>query len=555
VKQRVQDLIQEGDNLFSKRSGLMSLWQETALQFYPIRADFTSSHTDGEEYAAHLMTGRPALAHRELSNAVSSMLRPKDTPWFHARTEDESINSDARAKQYLDQKAEIMRRVMYDRRAQFVSTTKQGDNDFIAFGQCVISIEPNRYLDGLLFRPWHLRDVAWCENAEREIDVVHRKSDFEARTLMRLFPKTVHKNVEKLAKKEPYKEVKCRHIVVPAEQYDYGADQEGKKVNRERFPFVSITVDVENQCILEEVPRKRLGYIIPRWVRPSNSQYAHSLATYIALPDARLLQRITLTLLEAGEKAVDPPLKATKEAITGAVNTFAGGITWVDEEYDEKMGKALEALMDPPNLNFGIDREQRISEMIAEAFYLNKITLPDLSDGKMTAFEVQKRMEEFIRGALPLFEPMEVEYNGALCEETFESCMDLGIFGPMDDIPPILSERKLRWQFESPLQAATERAKSQAFVQSMNLLKIAMEVDPGAVHDFNVSKGLRAALLGSGSPADWIPSEEEAAAGRESDQQAAMLRQAAEAGAIGGDVAGKVGQGIQSLQAAAAGPA
>jgi hypothetical protein len=38
----------------------------------------------------------------------------------------------------------------------------------------------------------------------------------------------------------------------------------------------------------------------------------------------------------------------------------------------------------------------------------------------MTAYEVGQRIQEYIRGALPLFEPMEMEYNGALCERTFE---------------------------------------------------------------------------------------------------------------------------------------
>jgi hypothetical protein len=258
VKQRVQDLIKEGDALFNKRSGLHSLWQETALQFYPIRADFTTVHCEGEEFASHLMTGRPVLAHRDLGNALSSMLRPRGTPWFHARTDDEQINSDAGAKQWLDHKSDVMRRVMYDKRSQFVRATKEGDNDFVCFGQCVITVEPNRDLNGILYRSWHLRDTAWCENAELVIDTVHRKWDIKAVNLINLFPKTVSDKVRKDAEKEPYKEIKCRHIVMPADQYDYGADSD-KKVNRDRFPFVSIYVDVDNQTILEEVPRKRLA--------------------------------------------------------------------------------------------------------------------------------------------------------------------------------------------------------------------------------------------------------------------------------------------------------
>jgi hypothetical protein len=96
------------------------------------------------------------------------------------------------------------------------------------------------------------------------------------------------------------------------------------------------------------------------------------------------LQQMTLTMLEAGQKAVDPPLKATAEAIQGGVNTFAGGITWVDAQYDERAGAALERLMDRPGeLNWGESLQDRIEKMITEAFFLNVINLPE-AQGRAT---------------------------------------------------------------------------------------------------------------------------------------------------------------------------
>lgn len=550
MKARVRDLIKHGDKLFSKRQPLLSVWQTIAENFYPIRADFTASRSMGDEFASHLMTGRPVLAHRDLGNALSSMLRPRGTPWFHARTGDEDLNDDSTVRQWLDDKTEVMRRIMYDQRSQFVRSTKQGDNDFAAFGQCVISVDPNRYLDGLLYRAWHLKDCAWCENAELVIDVFHRNWRIDARELIRLFPKTASGKVEQIAKREPYKEIPCRHILVPADDYDLGS-VDGEKVNRRRLPFVSIYVDCENETILEEVPARSINYVIPRWVTVAGSQYAYSPATVVALPDARMLQQITLTLLEAGQKAVDPPLKATQEAIVGGVNAMAGGLTWVDAEYDEKMGAALEPLMrSPDGLNWGVDREERVERLIHEAFYLNRLTLPDAGQGDMTKYEVQKRMEEYIRGALPLFEPMEVEYNGALCEKTWEHAWNMGAFGPIDDIPPELAGREIVWQFESPLQAANERAKSQAFVDASNLLALAAQLDPTAKHRFNVGKAFGEALMGSGAPADWIVSEEDAAQAVAQEQQMMAMQNMAGMVNSGAQVAEQVGKASQELQIA-----
>jgi hypothetical protein len=547
VKARAKELVEQGDRLFARRSSLLTLWQTTAEQFYPLRADFTASRSIGDEFASHLMTGRPLLVHCELSNAISSMLRPRGKVWFRARTSEDAINEDSVTRKWLDNISAVLAKAMYDRRAQFVRATKQGDADFAAFGQTVISVDPNRDMNGMLFRNWHLRDCVWCENAENRIDVFHRDYRIEARDYVRLFPKTAAQTVKDIVAKEPYKEIKCRHVVIPSADYDLETIR-----NKERFPYVSIFVDVENDIVLEEVGRKRLGYVIPRWVTISGSQYAYSPATVIALPDARMLQNITMTLLEAGQKHVDPPLKVTKDVV-GAVNTYPGGLTWVDSEYDERLGPAIEPIIggNPPALGWGERREEKIELMLQDMFYLSKLSLPPAEiDGDMTKWEGQQRVEEYIRGALPLFEPMEIEYNGGLCEEAFEQGLDLNLFGPMHDIPPALRARDVRWQFESPLQEAHERAKSQAFMQVANLTAIAAGVDPGVRHEVNIRKGYRDAVSGTGAPADWLVPPEQAEQARAQEAKAALAQELAATLATGGDVANKVGAGVKQLQQA-----
>lgn len=548
-KARVRELVQQGDRLFSKRQPLMSLWQTMAENFYPYRADFTTSRSLGDEFASHLMTGRPVLAHRDLGNALSSMLRPRGTAWFHARTGDEEINNDATSKQWLDGKSDVMRRAMYDQRSGFIRATKQGDNDFVAFGQTVLSVEPNKYLDGMLYRNWHLKDIAWCENDELVIDIIHHNWQLEARALLKKFPDKVDGKVRKLARDEPYREIKCRRIILPEDEYDLSVDKKGR---RNRLPFNSILIDCEHDTILEEVPAKRSPYVIPRWVTVAGSQYAYSPSTVVSLPDARLLQQMTLTILEAGQKAVDPPLKATAEAIQGGVNTFAGGITWVDAAYDERMGPALERLMDRPGeLGWGDAREEKLERLISEAFFLNVINLPEAQGGeKMTAYETQERIKEYIRRALPLFEPMEVEYNGGLCEQTWNVAMDLGMFGSFEDMPPQLRGHEIAWQFESPLQAANDRVKSEAFVQAGQLLAQAAQLDPGVRFDLDIDTAFRDALGGI-APAKWIVPKEVAASNKAQEAQIQRAQQAAQAMGMGADVATRVGGAVEQLGTAA----
>lgn len=553
-KSRCRELAEQGDKEFTRREPLLSLWQEMALNFAPMRADFTAPLQTGAEFAQHLMTGRPLLAQRDLGNAISSMLRPRGKQWVHARTMDDKINTDATARQSLDAISERMLRIYYYQDSGFVRATKQGDNDFVTFGQTVLSPELSRDRRYIVFRCWHLRDTVWCESAELKLKRVDRNWCLEAVELNKQFPGKVAPAVTKMLKTEPYKEVKCRHIVLPADEYDLGSYGD-KKVNKDRFPFVSIYFDRENDVILEEVPRRRLGYVIPRWVTPSGTQYAHSPATVVGLPEARLLQQITLTLLESGQKAVDPPMKATREAIAGGVNLFAGGVTWVDAEYDERLGASLEPIWKSnPDLRSGELRAEKIEQLLAEAFYLNKIALPTQDNKERTMYEVSKLFDDYVRGALPLFEPLEVDYSAGMSEETFHLGMDNSAFADIiQNLPSVLRGQDIVWNFDSPLQAAGERAKSEAFVTSMQLLTTAAQLDHDVIHDFDVSKSFRDAVVGSGAPSEWIVPQDQADAAKEQAQKMQAAAQAAQAVGGAAQVAQQVGAAGQQLQQAGMG--
>jgi len=522
--ENAKELIKQGDYLYGKMGSLLSLWQEIALNFYPERADFTVTRTVGSEFSDHLTTSYPLMARRDLGNSFSSMLR-KDN-WFEVGVKREP---DGEGKAWLDWATGVQRRAMYDRIAQFKRATKEGDHDFAAFGQCGLTVEMNSRRDGLLYRCWHLRDLAWCENPDGMIDTVHLKWKPTARMLMELFPGNCSPEVQKKAEKSPYSEVNCRRIVIPSEHYE----SYGDKVKRPNTPFMSIYIDVENAHTMQEMPLRLNPFVIPRWQTVSGSQYAYSPATVAALPDARLIQAMTLSLLDAGEKASDPPMLAVGDAIRGDVDLRAGGITWVDAEYDERMGDVLRPLtVDKSGLPAGMDMSERVHAMIMEAFYLNKLSLP-ISAGDMTATEVSQRVQEYIRQALPLFEPMEEEYNAALCENTFQLLMHNGAFGSTDTIPQSLRGQDIEFKFVSPLRAAVDREKGTRMGEALNLTSAAIGLDPTAIANVDVNRMLRDSLEGIGVPARWIRDEQ---ATEQEQEKIQAQQQAAQLAALAGEL-------------------
>lgn len=501
---RAKTLIERSDQLFQKKVTLLSLWQEIALNFFPARADFTFQRVLGTDFAEHLMTGYPMMAHRDLSNAFSTMLRPNSKDWFKIGiNRDDLLDEPGRA--WLEWASGLQRRAMYDRASQFVRATKEGDKDFAAFGQCAISLEYYRKENHLLFRNWHLRDMAWCENEAGKIDTIFRKCKYTARDVVAMFPKTASAEVKRLVEKDPYHEVDLLHAVIPADGYDAPVGQ------KFRTPYVSVYIDVESQTVLEETGAHSTVYIIPRWETVSGSQYARSPAIDAALPDARLLQAVTLTLLEAGEKYTNPPLLAVDEAIRSDIQVFAGGITRVDAEYDERLGEVLRPLsQDKSGFPIAVDMRKDIREMIAEALYLNKISMPSLQQNpEMTAFQAGQIVQEYIRNALPLFEPMEIEYNGALCDGVFDLLKRNGGFGNPRDIPQSIRGQEVTFRFESPLNDAIEAQKAGKLQEAKQALALVVDTDPGAALILDGKAALRDVYRGVGVPASWTRTEQQ----------------------------------------------
>lgn len=521
VKQRSTDLINLADHHFKNHWVVMNLWQTLAEHFYPERADFTMTRNTGAELADNLLDSYPLIVRRDLGNSLSSMLR--DGEWFVMGTDDEP---DHDGKMYQQWATKRMLRLMNDRSTNLVRSTKEGDHDYVTFGQGVLSAEMNKTRTNVLYRCWHLRDVCWWDGVDGQVEGVIRRWKPTYRIMVDYFgEKKCHPDIVRDVGKNPFKELNVYHLFMPVVFY---GDNEwiGK------YKYVSIFVDKDHDCIIEAVPTNHRYYIIPRFQTIAGSPYAYSPATVVGLPDARVLQAMTHTLMEAAERYARPPIVATAKVIRGDVDLAPDGITWVDADYDERQGAALRTLnQDRGGYPIGKDMKQGIVEVLSNAFYLNKLSLPDKTG--MTAYEVSEYMKQFRRQNLPLFAPIESEYNGQLCETTFSLYMDNGLLGSPYDIPESLRGRDVQFKFKSPLSESEEEKKVNQFHKVSELLKAAAEFDEQAAGNVNFDTALRDAIEGTGSPTKWLNSMESVLANRQATAEtAANAEQLAQANAV-----------------------
>lgn len=538
---RPQDLIQRGMGLYEERKAITTLWQELAENFYPQRADFTINRYVGEEFAEHLYSSYPIIVHRDLSNSFAAMLRPRAKDWFEVTVDEDDGLSQA-GREWLQWASKRQRAFMYDRKSNFIRATSEGDADFALTGQCCISREMNWNTASphLVYRCWHLRDVAWSEMATGAIGEIYVKWKPTIKDLKEM-KLNLHYEVEKRKTNENLTKVECLRLVVSTDIYD-GQSGAGKG-----YPWMLVYLDVQNMHIMGEYGVHSHGFTLPRWQTVSGSQYAYSPAAVAGLPDARLLQAMSLTLLEAGEMSVRPPMIATTEAVRGDIQLFSGGITWADADYDERKGDVLRPLnQDRSGLPKGYEVRDHQMGMLAEAFYINKLTLPP-PEGDMTAFETGQRVEEYVRAALPLFEPMEHEYNGQLCEDTFDGLLRAGAFGSVQDMPRELQGRDVHFKFVSPLHDAIERKEAATFLESSDIIERAMALDPNAGVLMNTNSALRSALNGIGVEAKHLRTEEQVQEIMAANAEQARMEEEIEMAKGGASATRDVAQAAQAL--------
>jgi len=541
---RAKELVTIGDRLFSKKRQWDELAQDICEQFHPLRADYTSPFTLGTDFNTDLMESFPVQARATLGNTIAALLR--QGVWFAIKTGIEELDENPVNARWLEDVTKRQRSLMYDRRANFVRATNEADHDWVTVGNPVLSVEESPDRTHLLYRCWHPKDAAWMENDVGRIDHLQRNMPMTARNLKMksAWRANLHPDILMAADKEPMKEFKVRHVVLPFEEI-YGSDRAKRRQYRDS-PFCSLYIDCEHEVILGEGPLPVFNYVVPRYWIVGGFPQGFSPHTINALPDGRMLQQLASIILEQGEKAIDPPSVAKGEIFRDAVNMYAGGMTYVDLEADEKLQDVFQTIQAGAGLSFGMEMKQDVRNMIAEAFLLNKITLPPQ---EKTAFETQARLEEYRRAILPFTGPIDSVYHHELLDVTFQIAVKNRAFD-IEEMPEDLQDRDITFAFEGPLNAAEGRKNVQAFQESIQILAGASQFDKSIPSTVDFKQMTKDAVKGTGAPQDWFAPKEVQQSAEE--QQAAVDRLTTAASMLqgGAEVAGSTADAAIKLRQA-----
>ena len=499
--------------LKNDRSVWESHWEEIAERVLPRSRIFTGELTEGDKRTSKLYDATAALACERFASAVESLLTPRGARWHQLRSSNPLLNKDHQVRLWFDQVTSIMFAHRYSPKSFFSSQMHEGYMSIGAFGTAGMFVDEHPD-GGLMYRHVHLSDLYIAENEMGRIDTVFRTFKVTARQALRMFEDgDLSSNLRKLAAEKPDDKVELLHVCCPR------TDRDPTARDRKNRKFFSGYYEVKEQQLIEEGGMDDMGYILSRYNTGPREVYGRSPAMTV-LPDIKMINEMSKTIIRAGQKAVDPPLIIADDGVILPVNAKPGAATFA--RMDGRSQAPIQPLFTGARVDIGLDMMEQRRRMINDSFLVTLFQIL-VESPQMTATEVLQRSQE--KGALlaPTVGRQQSETLGPLIERELSVLSEQGLIPPK---PPLLDEAGGEYEIEyvSPLTQAMRAPEGVGILRTLESVQAIAAVDPSVMDNFDTDEITRSLAEINGAPQRILRDEEEVAEMRGQRQQAEMMQ-------------------------------
>lgn len=439
-------------------------WEELAEFFHPDREGFVTEQDDGTERRDTVYGSISELCARSLASHLATTLRPAGRTWFKARAKKEPLNSIPAVRIWCDLVTRITYAHLYDPRANFERQAAEADRDLAVFGTAVLQPSWDRAGGHLKFRTHHLKQVCLSTDATGTPDMAFVFWDLTLRQVTQMFPESKLPQAikDKLGQRECDLEQKVEilHACLPNEAYKHYGAKAG------RFPYASLWIAVKEKALIDEGGYYEFPYVVPRWETATGEVYGRSPAM-TALRDARLHDAITRAFVDATELALMPPLQGPAQAIKGGIDLRAGGFTAYDLAGFQGFTRApIEPIPLGQQPERAFELLLKIEERIGAAFFRDILELPQAHTGKLTATEINARLDQYLRTAAPIFARLET-YNAGIINRVFNILARENEYPPA---PPELQGEEIEFEYEGPMKQARDKFEALKILEGLQMI-------------------------------------------------------------------------------------
>jgi len=201
-------------------------------------------------------------------------------------------------------------------------------------------------------------------------------------------------------------------------------------------------------------------YVVPRFLKATGEVMGRSPAM-TALPDVKMINLMSKTIIQAAQKQIDPPLLVPDDGFLLPIRTQPGGLNF----FRSGTRDTITPLNTGANIPIGLQMEEQRRNAIRSAFYVDQLLVG--GSPNMTATEVVQRQEERMRVIGPVLGRLMNEMLRPLIDRTFE----LMLRNDMLATPPeILQGKDVDIEYVSPLARAQKSSSLNSTIQALEIL-------------------------------------------------------------------------------------
>jgi len=452
----------------AKRATWESLWQSIARYCLPNSASFMEQVAPGQDRMRWILDSTAPRSLEMFASFLHTLLNNPASEWVRLGVAGEpelQLSSTVRA--YLEVCQKKIMNALTAPSSDIYSQLHQVYLDLGAFGTAILFEDVIK--GALRCRVYHLDDCVIDEGEDETIDsMIRQRKQTKRAGLQRFGADKLGRSFENLSDENLDKEDRYLHAVFPAT--DPLAEKLPKRQILKGAAFYSCWIlDGEEKKVLEYGSYEEFPYFCPRWYKARGEIYGRSQAM-TAMPDIRMVNRMSDTILRGAEKIVDPPLVIPDGSLVSPVRLHAGGMTFVEG------GAEIKTLIPPGTSRIETGNDLLVARQgaIKEAFFTPLFVTPD--SPVKTATQVLQEVDERNRALSPMLVRAQTELFSKLVTRTFNILMRSG---KLPKPPSELAGKTLKLEYVSPLIASQKQMEGLAIARTFEQMAAWAQVDKG----------------------------------------------------------------------------
>ena len=501
IKERIQ-------RMKADRSTWETHWQEVEDYIVPRKNTITNQKSPGQKRSVFLVDSTGVMSNELLAGALHSLLTNPNAEWFEFTTGDIELDRQDDVRLFLQKSAKQTHHVLNN--SNFPTEVHELYIDLGSIGTSPMFIEEDD-TDVIRCSTKFIAEIYIDENRLGTVDTVFRCWQWEASKIVGEFGiDSVGKKVRESFEKDDGKKFELIHAVYPRTMVDPN--------HRSAFSYISQYVLPDEDIELREAGFREFPYVVPRWSKAAGEKYGRG-PGMVALPEVKMLNKMTETMLIGAQKVVDPPLQLPDDGFIMPIETVPGGLNY----YRSGTNDVIRPVFNDSRIDFGFQAMEDRRKRVRECFYVDQLQLQQ--GPQMTATEVMQRTEEKMRLLGPMLGRMQAEFLRPLLDRVFNIMMRRGM---ITDIPSSLRGKKIDVRYSSLIAKSQRLQEGQNILRTMQAVTPFYNIDQSIADNFNGDKATRAIAEVYGFPQDIFRTQKEIKAirdGRAQAQSAAVQQQ------------------------------